>query len=120
MIGDRKASEDRQTFVPNVEHRTDGLGEGHMERVQMLGTHCIVESYAAGVVVQQDPDAPQVRQWLDSKLFAIMAHRPGVVATAENPGGRVFADPLVLGAGFVGYAHSVPEEYKAHLNICLY
>lgn len=120
MIGDREASEDRQTFVPHVEHRADRLGEGHVERVQVLGTHCIVESHAASVIVQQDPDAPQVGQGLDSKLFAVVAHRPGVVAAAEHPGGRVFADPLVLGARFVGYAHSVPEEYKAHLNICLY
>lgn len=98
MIGDRKASEDRQTFVPHIEHRADGLGEGHVECVQMLGTHCIVESHAAGIIVQQDPDAAQVGQWLNSKLFAVVAHCPRVVAAAEHPGGRVLADPLVLGA----------------------
>lgn len=117
MIGDRKASEDGQTLVPHIEHGADGLGEGHVERVQVLGPHCVVESHAAGVVVQQDPDAPQVRQGLDSELLAVVAHGPGVVAAAQHPGGRVFADPLVLGAGFVGDAHSVPGEHKSGVKI---
>lgn len=34
---------------------------------------------------------------LDGQLFAVVANHPGVVAAAEHPGGRVLADPLVLG-----------------------
>lgn len=98
MIRDRKASEDCQTLVPHIEYRADRLSKGHVECVQVLGTHCIVESDAAGVIVQQNPNASQVGQGLDSKLFAVVTHRPGVVAAAQHPGGRVFADPLMLGA----------------------
>lgn len=68
-----------------------------MERVQVLGTHCVVEGDVTGVVVQQDADASQVGRGLDGQLFAVVANNPGVVAAAEHPGGRVLADPLMLG-----------------------
>lgn len=87
MIRDRKASEDCQTLVPHIEHRADRLSKGHVECVQVLGTHCVVESDVASVIVQQDPNTPQVRQGLNNKLFAVVAHCPGVVATAQDPGG---------------------------------
>lgn len=62
----------------------------------MLGAHGVVEAHGADVVVQQDPDAPQVGRGLDGQLLAVVANHPGVVAAAEHPGGGVLADPLVL------------------------
>lgn len=109
VVWDGKASEDGQTLIPNVEHGAHGLDEGDVKCVQVLGAHGVIEGQVAGVVVQQDADASQVRRRLDGQLFAVVANHPGVVATAEDPRGRVLADPLVLRGGFVGDAHSVPR-----------
>lgn len=65
--------------------------------MQVLGTHGIVEGHVSGVVVQQDPDTPQVGRRLDGQLLAVVANHPRVVAAAEHPGGGVLADPLMLG-----------------------
>ncbi len=97
MIRDGQTGEDRQTLIPHVEHWTHGLDEGDVKCVQVLRAHGVVESQVAGVVVQQDPDASQMGRRLNGQLFAIVANHPGVVAAAEHPGGRVLADPLVLG-----------------------
>lgn len=110
MVGDGEAREDRQTLIPHVEHGTHRLHEGDVERVQVLGAHGVVERQVAGVVVQQDADAAQVRGRLDRQLLAVVAHHPGVVAAAEHPGGGVLADPLVLRRRLVGDADSVPED----------
>ena len=67
-----------------------------MKCVQVLGAHRVVEGQVASVVVQQDPDSPQVGRGLDGQLFAVVTNHPRVVAAAEHPGGRVLADPLVL------------------------
>lgn len=124
MVGDGEAGEDGQTLVPHVEHGAHGLHEGHVERVQVLRAHGVVEGQVAGVVVQQDPDAPQVGRRLDGQLLAVVPHHPGVVAAAQHPGRRVLADPLVLGGRLVGDAHSVPgEEQEAvifHLILLLF
>lgn len=109
MVRDGEAGENGQTLVPHVEHGTHGLDEGHVERVQPLGAHGVVEGHVAAVVVQQDADAPQVGRRLDAQLFAVVADHPGVVAAAQHPGGRVLADPLVLGGRFIGYADGVPR-----------
>lgn len=110
MVGDGQAGEDGQTLVPHIEHGADGLREGDVERVQVLRAHRIVEGHAAGVVVQQDAHAAQVRRRLDGQLLAVVAHHPRVVAAAQHPRGRVLADPLVLGGRLVGDADGVPGE----------
>lgn len=115
MVRDRQPSEDGQTLVPNVEDGTDGLRKGDVEGVQVLRADGVVERDVSGVVVQQDTNAAQVRRGLDGQLLAVVAHHPGVVATAQHPGGRVLADPLVLGGGLVGNADCVPVKEKTKM-----
>lgn len=82
VVWDGQASEDRQTLVPHVEDGAHRLGEGHPEGVEVLGAHRVVEGQGSHVVVQQDPNAPQVGGGLDGHLLAVVADHPGVVAAA--------------------------------------
>lgn len=86
VVWDGQASEHCQTFVPHIENRADRLGEGHMESVQVLGAHSVVEGQGASVVVEQHSHAAQVGGRLDGHLFAVVAHHPGIVAATEYPG----------------------------------
>lgn len=87
MIRDGQTSEDRQTLIPHVEHRTHRLDEGDVKRVQVLGADGIVEGQVSSIVVQQHADAAQVGRRLDGQLLAVVPDHPGVVAPAQNPGG---------------------------------
>lgn len=110
VVGDGQPGEDGQTLVPHVEDGADRLCEGDVEGVQVLWTNGIVERDIAGVVVQQDTNAAQVRRGLDGQFLAVVTHHPGVVAAAQDPGGRVLADPLVLRGRLVGDADRVPAK----------
>lgn len=112
VVWDRQPGEDGQTLVPHVEDGADGLRKGDMEGVQVLRANSIVKCDISSVVVQQDTNAPQVWRGLNGQFLAVVAHHPGIVAAAQHPGGRVLADPLVLGGGFVGNADCVPAKEK--------
>lgn len=118
VVGDGQPGEDGQTLVPHVEDGADRLRKGDVEGVQVLRAHGVVERDVASVVVQQDANAAQVRRGLDGQLLAVVAHHPGVVAAAQHPGGRVLADPLVLGGRLISYADRVPAEEETEKIVC--
>lgn len=52
MVWDGETGQNGQTLVPHVEYGTHGLDERDVERVQVLGAHCVVEAHVASVIVQ--------------------------------------------------------------------
>lgn len=96
MVRDRQASYNGQTLVPHSECGAHRLSKRDVEGVKVQGVQSVIESKGTVVIVQQNPDPPQVRSRLNRDFLAVVPNHPGVVAAAKHPGGRVLPNPLML------------------------
>lgn len=96
MVRNRQASYNGQTLIPHSERGAHRLPKCNVKSVKVKGVQSIVKSKGAVVIVQQNPNPPEVRCGLDGDFFAVVPHHPCVIAAAKHPGGRILPDPLVL------------------------